>query len=139
MKISKRKARKVFGKGVDKTVFFRKDIETLNFHPYDYDNSPQWKSYINSSERIYRQIVKKTSPDDLCYDMFNSLIDANAMNEVSAAKQQYTNHLLTIDHFRGIINGQLLEAQLIRDTLTSDIDEIDSQLNALNKNHTYNG
>lgn len=137
MKISKRKKRKVFGKRVDKTVFFRKDIETLNYHPYDYDNSPQWKSFINNSERIYRQVTQKTSPDDLCFGMFNPLIDANAMNELSTAKQQYTDHLLTINHFRGIINGQLLEAQLIHKALASDIEEIDLQLNELNKNYKY--
>ncbi len=133
MRITKKKQRRVSGKRIDKSVLLYKDIDALNYHPFSYDNSQQWAYLLSNGEKIFLDIVGRTSPDDLCSNMFEPFIDANSMNEKAGAKQQYSDHLLTINHCRGIISGQQTKAKLMSDYIGSDIKEIVSELRDLNE------
>lgn len=128
MKIIKKHTRRTVGKDTDKTAYLHKDIDILNYRPADYKYCRTWVDFYNSAEKYFRKTVANTTIDDLCDDMFDSLIESKYMEMLSLTKQEYTYHIETINHIRGMINGQLVKADKKIKALNKDIERFDKNL-----------
>lgn len=128
MKITKKRKRKSIGKGTDKDVSLSKEIDILNYHPVGYKYSQQWADFNKNAENYFRQSIAKMNIDDLCDEMFDSLIDAELFDMIASAKEQYAFHFETINHIRGMVKGQIHKAEGKKELINSDIERYDDEL-----------
>lgn len=133
MKISKRRKRRLIGKGADKDVHISKEIDILNYVPIEYRFTQKWADFNNVAENYFRRVVAKTNIDELDDDMFDSLIDAEMTDMLASAKEQYTHHTRTIYSNRGIVNGQIERAKSKLESLEADNVRYDEEIAKYNK------
>lgn len=128
MRISKRRKRKLIGKGVDKDVHIFKEIDICNYVPIEYRFTQKWADFNNAAESYFRRVVAKTDIDELDDDMFDALIDAEMTDMLASAKEQYTHHTRTIYNARGIVRGQLEKATSKLELLNADNIRYDEEI-----------
>lgn len=133
MRITTKRRRKMFGRGSDRITFLTKDIDVLNCAPLGFKFSRDWEFFRNNAPRYFRHEANRTSPDDLCETMFDPLTDTKFMAMDSFGKQQHIYHLYTINHIRGIGNGQMVKTTEISKLLSKDVQHFDTRIAELNK------
>lgn len=128
MKISKKRARKLIGKGADKDVHILKEIDICNYVPIEYRFTQKWADFNNIAEGYFRKVVSKTNIDELDDNMFDALIDAEMTDMLASAKEQYTHHTRTIYNARGIVHGQVERANSKLESLNDDNNRYDEEI-----------
>lgn len=119
---------KTIGKGTDRTVTLLKEFEVLNCTPVDYRNTYEYSDFLLNAENIFRNIVQKTSIDDLNCDMLDSFIQSKTDEMKSSAKEQYVYHIQVIHHHKGLVEGELIRANGHRSNLQIDLEELEKDI-----------
>lgn len=121
------------GRGRIKSKYLDAYFEVLNYVPIDYAISTSWSAYLRTASLHYEHVLKRTAPDDLNADMFDSEIDARVAYERRLADEQKANHMHIIRHHERLIRGELDRALKLRDDLENDLNTIDTMINELKK------
>lgn len=121
------------GKGSDKIVSLVKEFEVLNCTPIDYSYTPEYAKFLAAAEEYFSKIVQKTSIDELNCDMFDNYIQSMTDKMKSSAKEQYTYHIYTISHHRGLVDGELVKAEEHRTNLKNDLSDIEEDISRYKK------
>jgi len=112
---------KVMGKETEQVIALPKEFAVLNYVPVDYKFTASYVEFIKEAETRFRRIIKKTSVDDLCDTMLDCYIDSEVNRMKEAAKEQYTYHVYSIAHYRGLLNGEIVKAEGHLDNLRKDL------------------
>lgn len=102
--------------------------DVLNYSPAAYQIPRAWTAFLGSVEGEMKKALDRTSPDDLNGDMFDSLIEAAALEVRTAALRQKTEHLHTIRHNQKVLLGELAEVRVLRRDLNGALNEVIRQL-----------
>lgn len=135
MRIFKKK--KSIGKGKDEIVFLQKEIEALNYTPVDYMYTEKYANFLRNMQKQFHGLIESTSPDDLCESMLDGYIDSVTREMKASAREQYTNHMHLLAHYKGIIDGKLTKGRRRLENLEQDLCSLEAkrqQFQKLQKN-----
>ena len=103
-------------------------IDVLNYTPAAYQAPKAWTDFLGAIGSRMKQVMDRTSPDDLNDAMFDSHIEAFAQEARTSALRQKTEHLHMIRHDQNVLLGELAEVRALRRDLDGALDEIIQQL-----------
>lgn len=116
---------------------FPLQIDVLNYSPQDYQALATWTAFLDSIEGRMREVLDRTSPDELNSDMFDALIEAAAREACTDALRQKTEHINTIRHTQKALLGDLAEMRALRQDLDGALEEVLHQLSSLGVHTTH--
>ncbi len=106
-----RKFNKLSGKGKSGIKSFDKHFDVANYVPVDYIDTIRWIRFCENAERNFSKMVYRLSVDDLCFEVFDQLIDSEANKNKNSIDRQRTNHIYTTIHDTGILKGKIESAK----------------------------
>lgn len=102
--------------------------DVLNYSPAAYQVPRAWAEFLGSIEGRMKEVLDRTSPDDLNDNMFDFLIEAAAQEARTSALRQRTEHLHIIRHDQKVLLGELAEVRALRRDLDGALNEVIHQL-----------
>lgn len=130
MSLFRRRTKKI-GRGTDKPVSFRKEIDVLNCTPVDYQYTERYIRFVNQAESMFGRVINKVSVDELCDDMFDPYIDSVMEQMKGSAKEQYTHHMHLINHHKGIVEGELVLSRGHLTDLKKDLEDLEQKISSV--------
>lgn len=130
MSLFRRRMKKI-GRGTDKPVSFRKEIDVLNCTPVDYQYTERYIRFVNQAESMFGRVINKVSVDELCDDMFDPYIDSVMEQMKGSAKEQYTHHMHLINHHKGIVEGELVLSRGHLTDLKKDLEDLEQKISSV--------
>lgn len=128
-----RKKKKMTGKGVEKSVSFRKILNVQNYTPKDYGITPEYLKMMSNPEKYIEKYMKGLALDDQSARLLqvDNLIDSLIMIEKCSKDEQKANHIETIYHMRDVFKGELAMAERYRECLLEDLKRHELELEVI--------
>ena len=125
--------RKSNGKGKSGVKSFDKYFDVGNYVPVDYQDASGWVKFCENAERVFTKKIAELPVDDLCFEVFDQLIDSEANKNKKSIDRQRTNHIYTTIHDTGILKGKIESAKEHLALLEGDHKHVCSEIEDLRR------
>lgn len=121
------------GKGKSRVKSFDKYFDVANYVPVDYQDTARWFKLCENAERVFTKKISELPVDDLCFEVFDQLIDSEANRNKTTLNRQRINHIYTAVHDAAILRGNIESAEEHLSYLEDDIKNVSSEIEELKK------